>query len=242
MVRGGGNFSIGSSEVAAVAARLAECPVFSAVPEERLHSLLRRHHYHLTSHNSGAVVAFRGDSYERLLVLLAGEVRTEMSSYGGKQYTVAEYTAPCMLAPALLFGSENRLPVSIVTTRPSELLRLPRAAVLALCRAERPFLEAYLGDIARRLGVVADKLRLSRFATIRERVADYLLDQYQLQGTPTLQLPHSRRTQAEILGATRPALSRVFGELADAGIIRYDRDSLQILDADALIEMVVEIE
>ncbi len=225
-----------------IAARLACCPAFEAVAPDTLRDLLQRHHYHLTSHDSGAIVAFRGDRYERLLVLLSGEVRTEMSSYGGKQYTVAEYTAPCLLAPAILFGEDNRLPVSVIATRPIELLRLPRAAVLTLCRTEEAFLEAYLGDVSTRLGVLADKLRLSRFATIRERLADYLLDQYHQQGSTTLQMPHSRRTQAEILGATRPALSRVLSELAEAGIVNYDRDYVQILALEALAELVDDLE
>ncbi len=242
MLPTGQSFSKSARDAAAVAARLAECPVFSTVAAERLLSVLQRYRYSLTAHEAGAIVAFRGDSYERLLVLLSGAVRTEMSSYSGKQYTVAEYSAPCLLAPALLFGADNRLPVSITTVRPSEILRLPRAMVPALCRTEQPFLEAYLGDISTRVGILADKLRLSRFATLRERLADHLLDQYQLQGSRTLLLPHSRRTQAEILGATRPALSRVLSELAEAGIISYDREFLQILDPDALSRMVAEIE
>ncbi len=225
-----------------LAHRLGACPVFTTVPAERLAAVLQRYRYRLETYEAGAVVAFRGDRYERLMVLLTGSVRTEMNSYSGQQYTVAEYNAPCLLAPALLFGEENVIPVSVTTIQPSQLLRVSRTAVLHLCRNEQAFLEAYLGDISTRVGVLADKLRLTRFGTIRERVAHYLLDQYQLQGTPTLQLPHSRRTQAEILGATRPALSRVLSELAEAGVITYDRDILQIQDIVALERLADEVE
>ncbi len=224
------------------ARRLSECPVFNTVSCERLTALLQRYRYQLAAYEAAAVVAFRGDRYDRLMVLLTGSVRTEINSYGGGQYTVAEYTAPCLLAPALLFGEENLMPVSVTTMEPSQLLRISRAAVLDLCQSDEAFLEAYLADISTRVSVLADKLRLTRFGTIRERIAYYLLDQYQLQGTLMLQLPHSRRTQAEILGATRPAVSRVLADLADDGIITYERDVLQIRDLDALERLADEVE
>ena len=219
---------------------LVRCHPFSSVPREQIAAAIRRHHYRVNHYRRDAIMAFRGDHYDRLLVLLSGAARSEMSSYHGKRYTVAEHSAPCVLAPAFLFGAADTLPVSIVCTADAELLRLPRSAVLDLCRQHSAFLQAFLAEVSDRLAALAEKLRLSRLATLRERVADYLLDASDVQGTRTVQLPHTRQALAEIMGVTRPALSRVFGELAEAQLIQYDRGALQILDPDGLRQLVPE--
>ncbi len=229
-----------SLEVRELAERLGACDMFAAVPVADLERQLQQSHYGFSRHRRSAIMAFRGDQYDRLICLLSGAARSEMSSYRGKNYAVAEHRAPCVLAPALLFGNDTTLPVSIVLTADSEILRIPRATVLQLCRDHERFLRGYLDEVSDRLATLADKLRLSRLATIRERVAEYLLDLCDRLGTRTLELPHSRQTMAEIMGVTRPALSRVFGELAEAGIIRYDRGTVQVLDIDSLIELAPE--
>lgn len=229
-----------SSGVHELAERLAACDLFASVPLADLARQLQQSHYGFSRHRRSAILAFRGDQYDRLICLLSGAARSEMSSYRGKNYAVAEHTAPCVLAPALLFGKDNTLPISIVLTADSDILRIPRTTVLELCHDHEAFLRAYLDEVSDRLSTLADKLRLSRLATIRERVAEYLLDLCDRQGTRTLELPHSRQTMAEIMGVTRPALSRVFAELAEDGIIRYDRGTVQVLDLDSLIELAPE--
>ncbi|TVQ39945.1 MAG: Crp/Fnr family transcriptional regulator [Spirochaetaceae bacterium] len=220
--------------------RLRLCRPFDTAEAHELDVVLSRHRWSLTSYHRNAIIAFRGDRYERLLVLLRGAARSEMNSYHGKRYAPAEHAAPCLLAPAFLFATENSLPVSIISTSDSQLLRLPRAAVLELCHIRPEFLESLMSDISDRLAALAEKLRLSRLATIRERVADYLLHLSELRGTRTMELPHTRQELAEIMGVTRPALSRVFGELADKGVIVYDRGDVQIIDLDSLLELVPE--
>mgnify|MGYP006427156557 CR=1 FL=1 len=103
-------------------------------------------------------------------------------------------------------------------------------------------LEGLLTDISHGTEFLATKLRLTQFATLRERQVHYLFDQMNAQQSRCIELPVSKQELAHTLGAARQSVSRCFSELEEAGILRVSGRSVEIIDSRRLHEFDVDAE
>ena len=219
---------------AQVGETLRQCPLFHGVGRGDREWLLSCPGCRARPRPKGSIVAFRGDAYDRLLLVLSGSLTAELQDFRGQVLKVETLRAREVVAPAILFAADNLLPVTLTAAEDSLLLELPRDAVLALLQRSPPFLLNYLRAAGSRLVLLAEKLYLQRFASIRQRIAGYLLDQADKQATDSPQLKVSKEGLAEIFGVTRPSLSRAFGQLRRQGLIHPEGRTVHILDRAAL--------
>ncbi len=217
---------------------LSLCPLFRGVDATAIKRLFSEIRYTVRSYKKGNYVIMRGDTYNRLHILLKGQVAAQMQGNTGKIVTVETLRAPDILASAILFSPDPSIPVSVYTVFDSEILTLSKQELIRLFRTEPSVLEAYLEDMGSKVAILSEKFRLSHFSTIKEKVAGFLLDQASKQKSETLRLPYTKETLAEIFGVTRPALSRVFSQMETEGHfrsrgrkVRIEKDSLMsVLD------------
>jgi len=221
-------------------ARLRRCRLFRDVDQRLLGELLSRFACRIRSYPAGRLIHTRGEPYRNLLVLLEGSLSAEMHDLAGRTLHVETIAAPQAVASAVLFAPENLLPVSIRAARDVRLLSLPAEAVLALCERDSGFLLALLRDMGRRATFLAEKLRLTQFSTLRQKLASYLLERSRRAGTDRFDLTATRQELADVFGAARPSVSRVFGELAREGLLRLEGRRVEILDQPALSRLAAD--
>ncbi len=213
---------------------LRRCPLFHGVERRDLERLLAAAGRAVRTCRKGSLIAFRGDPYGKLLVILSGSLSADFQDYRGKSMKVETLRAHEAVATAVLFAPDNLLPVTLTAAEDTRLLEIPRPAVLALMRQSGRFLENYLASNGAKLTLLAEKLYLQRFATIRRRIAGYLLDQADKQGTDSPRLAVTKEALAEIFGVTRPSLSRSFAQLRREGILQPEGRTVHILKRPAL--------
>ncbi len=192
------------------------------------------------AYHSGAIIGFRGDRYDRLLIVLEGEVSAEFQDYDGRVLKVETLRSSEALASAILFSSSPFLPVNIHAATDVRIFALPRREVLRLCGEDERILKNLLEDNGNKVVVLAEKLRLIQFASIREKIASYLLDKADTGGSDNIKLSYSKEQLAELFGVTRPSLSREFSSLCSEGILRQEGRRVHILDRAALMEILSE--
>ncbi len=228
-------------------ALLASAPLFSSIDVRELSLALTSLPHRIQSFDAGAVLLFAGSAYTELLVLLEGEVGAEMTNDEGKSFLVETIAAPGAVATAVLFAPGAILPVTVVARKAGRLVAIPRSSLLSLCTRFLPLLEALLSDMGGRLASLAEKLRAIQFASLRERLADWILRRLGLarasgaqaggQGLgaiSTIHLEASKERLASLFGVARPSLSRELGELERRGLIRVQGRSIEILDEPGL--------
>jgi CRP-like cAMP-binding protein len=221
---------------------LCKADLFRGIRTQELKTLLRQHGGTVHSYHRGAIIAFRGDRYDRLMLVLEGEVSAQFQDYQGRVLKVETLRSAEILASAVLFSSEPFLPVNVHAATDVRLFSLPRKEVLRLCQEEERILTNLLEDHGNKLTVLAEKLRLIQFASIREKIASYLLDRAEALGTGIVELKVSKEQLAELFGVTRPSLSREFSHLCNEGVLCQSGRSVQILDRQALEEILTEDE
>jgi CRP-like cAMP-binding protein len=182
----------------------------------------------------GSLLLLAGCAYDSLWILLEGSVSADMQSFGGRTIRIETISAPEPLATAVLFAPEPVLPVTVRALVDARAVALPRELVLSLCQSSRAFLANYLADSGARLAAFSERFRLLQFATLRERLADWLLRQVGPSASKEILLPSSKERLAETFGVTRPSLSRGIGELARDGLVENRGRNLLVLDRSGL--------
>lgn len=216
---------------------LSRCRIFRTVARNGLSDLLGGADSRIEAYDSGALVRTRGEPCNALLVLLEGKVCGEFQAYDGRVLRIETIAAPETIASAFLFASDARFPVNIIALEPVRICLIERVSLLGLAQASREILNALLEDIAERTELLTEKLRLTQFATLKQKVAGYLLERSERGSRPTVTLPTSQATIAELFGVARPSLGRVLHELEASGLISRAHRSIRICDPAALVEL-----
>lgn len=213
---------------------LGSCALFEGLDDGELGSVFDQYRGKISSYDEGALLHLRGEPYKELYIILTGALRAEIQDAEGHSMTVETLPAPEAVATAILFSAPQLLPVSLFAAMPSVVLKLPRRALLALCRSHESVLLALLRDMGNRAQFLAEKLRFAVFMTIRQKIAAYLVEQHRYQGRKRVELTMSKQALAEVFGVTRPSLSRAFAELGDEGMITLDGRFVEIRDSNGL--------
>lgn len=218
---------------------LSRCPLFRGLDTGELTRMLAPLRGGVRQFHQGARIAFRGDAYRELWIILSGYVNGEFRSFSGKVLKLETMHAPEAIATAVLFSTHSQLPVDLSAASDAEILAIPRKLVVDLFRREERILLNYLTDMGDRLSLLADKLRFVQFSTIRQKIAGYLLDLSMGQHSTSVTIRQTKESLAEVFGVTRPSLSRGFVQMCNDGIIRQEGPVVHIVDSvklEAILE------
>ncbi len=217
--------------------RIALCAPFPALGGGEIRSALERVNVVVRTWRAGETIARAGESWTGYAALLTGEARAEMINDEGRTFVVETFHAPAAIATAILFSPERLLPVSLVAVSDSRIAAIPRDQFLRLCASDAGLLEELLGDMGARLSFLAERLRATQFATLRERFADWLVRRSELRDSPDIRLDSGRERLAELFGVARPSLSREIGALVRRGLIEARGREIRILDMRGLRDL-----
>ncbi|MFO7849593.1 MAG: Crp/Fnr family transcriptional regulator [Spirochaetia bacterium] len=217
---------------------LVNCSLFKGLSKEEISELIGRHNCTVRRHNRGSIVAFRGDRYSELWIITEGRLRAEFQNYRGKVLKVESLEPHEIVASSVLFAPHNYLPVTLVAEEETKVCIIRKKNVLELLRADSRVLLNYLEDTGFRLSILAEKLNMLQFSTIREKIAHYLLDEADKQGTDSPRLSLSKEALSEVFGVTRPSLSREFSRLCDEGTLQREGAVVHILNREELLELI----
>jgi len=178
-----------------------------------------------------------GDEARAAWIVVSGRVAVLKESMDGRTQILHIWEAGDLLGEVALFGG-GRYPASAQALEASNVLSVPRAAMVRILEAEPTLSLVMLGQLAKRLRHL---VRLAENLSLKEvpaRLAAYLLGLSEDQGTDAVRLGVSKGRLAAILGTIPETLSRVLGRMSDQGLLeREGRAVIRILDADALLEI-----
>ncbi len=212
---------------------LTRSPLFRGIEHEEIDKLLSKVSHTFASHPNGKTIALRGSKCQNLLIILKGTVKCEMVDFNGKAMEVETISAPRPLAPAFLFGQQNRYPVDVIVSQPVEILSIPAKSLVVLFQMNQTLLNNYLNIICNRTHFLTDRLWFMSFKTIKEKFIHYLLNLCPEDSDEVI-LNKSQQELSEYFGVSRPSLSRVIGDLEKEGLIEHNRKNIKIVDKEAL--------
>lgn len=217
---------------------LIKIPLFHSIREteiERIFSELKIKETHL---RKGEILAFQDEVCNRLIILLSGSVKAEMTDPSGKVVKVEDIYAPNPLAILFLFGQENRFPVQATARENVTALVIPKQSVLRMLSMNETLLKNYLDISANFAGRLSKKLHFMSFRTIRQKLAMYILNLSKLSDSDIIRLDKTKTALAEYFGVSRQSLERELTNMQKDSLISTNKKEIHIKDKNSLIHII----
>lgn len=219
-------------------AALAGTALFAGIAPEEIKTLLEEFKIAEKQIKKGEILARQDEPCNRLIILLTGAAKGEMSDPSGKIVKVDEIEAPNPLAILFLFGPENRFPVQATATRDSTAIIIPRQVVLKMLTRNETLLKNYLDISASFAARLSRKLHFMSFRTIRQKLAMYLLELSKKSGSDTIRFDKTHTSLAEYFGVSRQALEREIKSMATDGLIATEGKHIKVIAKGELMQLI----
>lgn len=211
---------------------LQRVPYFAGLDAAALRELAALATWHEYAPN--AVIFLEGDVNTGLYSVDSGWLKVVKFSLDGREQ-VLRYFGPGEIFSEIGIFLARPNPATAIALEHTALWRLHRSTLQPLFSAHPNLLLHVMANMADRIAYLAEMVADLSLHTVEVRLARLLLDAA-ADGTLVRQ---SWLTQAELaarLGSVPDVLSRALRTLADAGLIRFDRRQITILDRPALLQ------
>lgn len=216
---------------------IAKTNLFANVQENEIEKIFTSVQIEESEFSKGKILAMQDEPCNRLIFLLKGSVKAEMTDPSGKIVKVEDIAAPNPLAPLFLFGKDSRFPVQVTAREAVTALIIPKSSVLKMLLMSEQLLQNYLDISAYYASALSKKLHLMSFRTIRQKIIIYLLNLPE-KGEGLVELDRTQHALAEYFGVSRPALARELRNMQDDGLVLIQRKQVKFINKNKLIQLI----
>lgn len=192
--------------------------------------------YKIDFHQKEEVIFFEDDHCKCLSFLLEGNVEIQKIDANGKVLTIASLEPGDVFGENLIFGDRNKYPMTVVAKTNAVVFNISKATVIDLCQVNSVFLNEIMRILSNKAVALSKKLKEVTLKTIRQKICEFLYQQFKQQKTKIIKIGMSKKDWADKIGVQRPSLSRELINLKDEGLIDYDKDTVTIIDVDLIEE------
>lgn len=198
--------------------KLQDSSLFNEIDKDEILRLLNEGGK-ITKYPSKDFVIFEGDICNKLLILCDGKLKGTMTNSEGKQIIIEEFEGIEILAPAFLFATNNRIPVTIETLSECEIISIPKNKFSLMMNQNETLMSNFLNDLSNKCVLLTEKVRDFALKNLKERLIYYLKNH---KNHP------NQKELADRFAVARPSLNRVLRELKDENIIEVINGKIQI--------------
>ena len=218
---------------------LRESALFKGFGNADLSKLLAGTRYRVSAYSKDQVIALEGDDASSVGIVLEGMIEVQKIYPSGRAIIISRLGRGDIFGEAIIFSRKKIYPATIVSSGSSRVLFLSEADILRLCATNSKFLYNFMGILSNKILMLNEKLKNLSYQTIREKIASFLAEEYKKQKTLKLRMSVSKKEMAEQLGIPRPSLSRELISMKKDGLIVFDRQTITILDMEALEDILL---
>ena len=187
----------------------------------------------------GEHVFFIGDTATHMYVVEHGQLKEYLNSSDGQETIIDIYAPPSVFGEPGLFAPERGRVAATLMIRPSVVIEVPRAALVAFLHEHQPAMEGMLEGLASQARDAVHVIAGLAFDRIRDRLALKLAELAETNGAADprgtrINFKLSQGMLASTIAATRPNVNRAVRELVESGEIVVDGDDYIVTNAQRL--------
>ena len=213
---------------------LKKSALFRALRVDVWQTALEQTPHRIQHYNKGEIIFHLMEPADKIGIVLSGKVEVQKSFPNGSQVNVSTRSPGELIGAAAVFSRHRRYPCDIVSLEPSAILVFHREQLLKLLQTDARILENFTTEIASATYMLQQRLELLSYHGIGQKAAFWLLTQLRQTGKTCVQIPGSVSKWAMLMNVSRPSLHRELKKLEGDGIITYAPPAIQILNAEAL--------
>ena len=206
-------------------------PVFSKLTPQQQEMVLN--YTAIRTVPAGTVVHNGAMECTGFLLVRSGQLRAYTLSEEGREVTIYRlFSHDCCLFSAACIMSSLQCEVIIETEKDSEIFIIPPSVYQKLMNESLP-VSKYTNDLmASRFSDIMWLMEQIMWKSFDKRLAAFLLEEAQLDGTNSLKLTHERI--ANHMGTAREVVTRMLRYFQSEGLVQLSRGTIEITDAAGL--------
>ena len=212
---------------------LKDSPLFRGLEQNEVDLLINNTLHQIRQFSNKEVLAFAGEKVEKAMILLEGKLQGEMVDLAGNSLKIEDIEPPQMVAAAFLYGPQSVFPVNLSVVTNGKMLVIYKKDFTKMLSDDQRVLNNYLNIVSGKAQFLSQKITFLSFKTIKEKIAYFLL-QNSNKNTNIVQMNHSQKGLAELLGVARPSLARTIGEMESDRLFLWERNQVTIIDLISL--------
>ena len=175
---------------------------------------------------TGAVAFQKGDACKNFILVLAGQIRVQLSSEGGREVVLYRVKpgGTCALTTSCIIGKEE-YPAEAVIEKDVTALMIPDSEFRQALLDSELFRQFVFQGFSRRLCAIVSRMENVALKTIDERLALQLL-----KGDDDSLSNITHQVLAAEIGTAREVVSRKLKRFESDGLIRSSRGRVEIID------------
>lgn len=189
--------------------------MFAGADKDILNNFLLNAPHKISSFRKGDIVVMQDSPCRSLMLLCQGSLSARMTNSEGKEVTIEILHAPEILAPAFLYASENKFPVTLQTEEDIKIWSLSKDEFLRMMETDTSVLRNFLRNISDRSLFLSRKLNEFALQSLSTRIIGYLKRNEVINNVQDV---------AFIMGVARPSLSRTLSSMVDQGLLQKTSD------------------
>ena len=176
------------------------------------------------------------DDCTGLILVVSGQLRAFMISDDGREITmyrlferdICLFSASCMM-------NSIQFDMSIMAEKDTEVLVIPSEVYKIIMEVSAP-LANYTNEVmASRFSDVMWLIDQVMWKSLDKRLADFLLNEANIEGTNTLHITHE--VIGNHLGSPREVVTRMLKYFVSEGLVKLSRGVIEIIDEDGLLKL-----
>ncbi|MEW6440179.1 MAG: Crp/Fnr family transcriptional regulator [bacterium] len=210
-------------------------PLFEGIPPSDRADLLTIAFQRMLPKNSP--LFHEGDEAAGFYMVVTGKVRVFKVSSEGKEHILHIFGPGEPVGEVAVFAGKH-FPAFASTLEDCRLLYFPRNRFLDLASRKPQILLNMLATLSLRLRRFTQKIESLSLKEVAARLAGVLLELPADANAPgAVRLPATKSHLASEIGTTPETLSRTFQKMSRQGLIRVERNRIQLLDRQALASL-----
>jgi len=217
-----------------------KCTLAKHMNDSQICALLKPYEHNIRSYEKEQTVAFEGEECSNIGIVIEGSVEVRKIFASGRTVTIERLCEGDIFGEVIIFSDMGHYPSTIVSTDKTKILFIDKHDIIEICKTNEQFLQGFMRLLSNKILLLNRKIKSLSYQTIRQKVANYILEEMRNQKSTKLQLSYSRKEMADILGIPRPSLSRELAKMSEEGMIEFNKSIIIVKDEEALEDCLLE--
>lgn len=219
---------------------LSKSVLFRDLDKEFILKAISKVPYTISNYNKDELIAIEGDDCYSLGIILKGKVEIQKIFPSGQIMTINNFKEGNIFGESLVFLDKHTYPATITAMEYSKIMFIKKNDIVQLSILNPQILINFISVLSHRILMLNNRISNLSQDTIRKKISNYLLHEYDNQKTSVLTIPFTRKKMAELLNIPRPSLSRELINMKDDKILDFDGNIVKILDLNLLENALLE--
>lgn len=220
---------------------LQKCRLFLGINKDELISMLHCMKPRVEKYEKSDYIAVSGDKFNGFGLVISGSIAIIKENASGDRIIINVLGESQIFGEIAAFAGNKVWPSTVIAHTPCKIMFLTPEIIIGTCKKQcishKQLIGNMLNIVSKKAYFLNQKVHYLSMKSIREKLANYFLEQCKTAGQATFVMPMKRNELAEFLNVTRPSLSREMCKMRDEGIIDFYRESVKIIDLDKLYDI-----